>query len=157
MLKLKVKYHDPNMPRLKKLDVGDWIDLYVVDVLNLPAFRWDEEKKGWEIFSGDIVKVSLGISVELPLGYEAHIAPRSSLFKKHKLILTNSIGIIDNSYCGNEDIWKGYLYCLQGHTILKKYERILQFKIVKNMPPIYIEEVDDLRNKNRGGFGSTGE
>ena len=157
MLKLKVKYHDPYMPRLKKLEVGDWVDLCVVDILNFSSVRQRGDLNGWEIWEGDIIIISLGVSIEMPAGYEALIAPRSSLFKKHGLILPNSPAIVDNSYCGDNDIWKVYLYCLKGYSILKKYERILQFRILRNMENTYIEEVEVLGNKNRGGFGSTGE
>ena len=122
MLKLKVKYHDPYMPRLKKLEVGDWVDLCVVDILNFSSVRQRGDLSGWEIWEGDIIIISLGVSIEMPAGYEALIAPRSSLFKKHGLILPNSPAIIDNSYCGDNDIWKVYLYCLKGYSILKKYE-----------------------------------
>jgi dUTP pyrophosphatase len=141
------------MPRLVKLDNGDWVDLYLVDIVNLPdRFTGD----GWHIRQGDILQISLGVSMELPAGYEAIIAPRSSLFKRHGLILANSIGIIDNSYRGDDDIWGGYLFCLTGETFIKKYERILQFRIIKNQPNVKFEMVDNLNNDSRGGFGSTG-
>lgn len=157
MLSIKIKYHDKNMPRLKKIDKGDWIDLYLVDIVNLPPIRYDKEKDGWDIFEGDVLQVNLGISMELPEGCEAIISPRSSLFKRHRLILTNSIGVIDNAYNGNNDIWGGYLYCLKGQSFIKRYERILQFRILQNQPKdIKFQEVERLENKDRGGFGSTG-
>lgn len=158
MLSIKIKYNDKNMPRLKKIDKSDWIDLYLVDIVNLPHdVRYNKEKDGWDIFEGDVLQVNLGISMELPEGYEAIISPRSSLFKRHRLILTNSIGVIDNKYNGNNDIWGAYLYCLKGQSFIKRYERILQFRILQNQPnDIKFQEVERLENKDRGGFGSTG-
>ena len=161
MLKIKVKYHDPKMPRLGQIDGGDCIDLRVVDIINLPQIRWQEKEQGWWVYSGDELFISLGVSIEVPDDYRCNIYPRSSLWKKHGLILTNSVGIIDNRYKGDNDMWKCWLYCIgrdnKTPSLLKKYERILQFEVVPRMKSVYIQEVEHLGNKNRGGFGATGK
>ena len=145
-LQLKVKYFDKNIKRLEKISQGDWIDLRAAsDVIMHP---------------GDFKLIPLGIAVELPEGYEAHIVPRSSTFKNFGIIQTNSMGIIDHSYCGNNDQWLMPAYCLENRhkdkTLIKKNDRICQFRIVKNQPTLKIKEVDYLDNEDRGGHGSTG-
>lgn len=165
MLNIKIKYHDKNMPKLKLIDCGDWIDLRVAGITNLESHRFDENKQAWRIYEGEVVAVSFGISVLLPKKYEAIIAPRSSLFLKHGLILTNSPGLIDNSYCGDDDIWRGVFFKVYNSpgkpifTYLKKYERIAQFRIQKNMPRhrIQLVEVSHIGRPPRGSYGSSGE
>ena len=93
--------------------------------------------------------------MELPKGYEAHIVPRSSTFKNYGIIQTNSCGIVDGSYCGDEDMWRMPVYAVRD-TRIEKNDRICQFRIVENQPKIEFEEVAHLDNQNRGGFGSTG-
>lgn len=93
--------------------------------------------------------------MKLPEGYEAHVVPRSSTFKKWGIIQTNSMGIIDNSYCGDNDIWGLPVYATRDTRILRG-DRVCQFRIVKKMPHLNIEEVEHLTDNNRGGFGSTG-
>jgi dUTP pyrophosphatase len=93
--------------------------------------------------------------MELPEGYEAHILPRSSTFKKFGIILSNSEGIIDNSFRGDNDIWGFPAIALRPTTIYRG-DRICQFRIVKKQPQVEFEEVESLGNDNRGGFGSTG-
>ena len=142
MNKIKIIYHDKNMPKLEFINGNsDWIDL--------------RAREGGSFKKGDFALIDLGISMELPSGYEAYIVPRSSTFKRHGIIQTNSIGIIDNSYCGTNDIWKMPCYFTKD-TIIEKYERICQFRIMKKMEDINFEEVEELNNKNRGGFGSSG-
>lgn len=149
---IKIKYH-ADIEKIKKIEVGDWIDLRAAE----------------DVFIGygEFKTISLGVSMKLPEGYEAHVAPRSSTFKNFGIIMTNSIGIIDNSYCGDDDIWGFPAYCLepkQGDpfeaeewgTQIKKGERICQFRIVKKQPSVTFEEVETLGGVNRGGFGSTG-
>ena len=153
---LKVKQHDPNMPPLERH--GDWIDLRFCGIH--PASptnpkEWDMGDNSYCFFPDDFYILSLGISVEIPSGYEAHILPRSSLFKRHGIFMANSMGVIDNSYCGDDDIW-GFPAYFTRYTILRLYERIAQFRLVKVMPPIKIEYVQKLGNKNRGGFGQSG-
>jgi len=105
--------------------------------------------------AGEFKAIRLGIAMKLPDGYEAHVVPRSSTFKKYKIIQTNSIGIIDNSYSGNSDEWR-FPVIASEETFIEKGDRICQFRIVKTMPKILITEVENLSGKNRGGFGSTG-
>lgn len=142
MNNIKIIYHDKDMPKLEFINgKSDWIDL--------------RAKNGGLFKKGDFALIDLGISIELPPNYEAYIVPRSSTFKKHGIIQTNSIGIIDNSYCGTDDVWKMPCYFTKDTTI-EKYERICQFRIMKKMGDINFEEVEKLNNKNRGGFGSSG-
>lgn len=108
-----------------------------------------------ELNPGEYTLIPLGIAVQLPDGYEAIIAPRSSSFKKFGVIQTNSIGVIDTSYCGNDDEWKWAVFAINTCHI-KKGDRVCQFRIQRVMDSIEIEEVDDLENESRGGFGSSG-
>lgn len=139
-MKIKVKYHTDILP-LEMNDNGDWVDL-----------RAAQDMKLWE---GCSYRIPLGISVELPEGYEAHVAPRSSTFKNWGIIQTNSVGVIDNSYCGDNDIWMMPVYATR-FTEIKKNDRICQFRIVEKQPHLEFETVDHLENKDRGGFGITG-
>jgi len=140
-LEIKVKYHLDELERIKKIRVGDWIDLRSAEKVIMPP--------------GSYRLISLGISVELPCGYEAHIAPRSSTFINFGIIMVNSPGIIDETYCGNNDIWYFSAYALNTCNI-KVNDRICQFRIVEKQQLAYITEVDFLENDDRGGFGSTG-
>lgn len=146
---VKVKYFSDDIPRLKVDPKGDLIDLYAAEDMILHA--------------GDEALIPLGIAMELPACFRANLLPRSSTFKKWGIIVTNSIGVIDHSYCGDNDEWKLAVYCLIARhfkdgkpcTVIKKGDKIAQFEIV----PAYkfeIEEVDHLGNEDRGGFGSTG-
>ena len=94
--------------------------------------------------------------MELPKGYEAHIVPRSSTFKNYGIIQTNSCGIVDCTYCGDEDMWRMPVYATRD-TVIGENERICQFRIFENMPQINFDEVESLGNANRGGFGTTGK
>lgn len=138
---IQIKYL-PNSPRLEKLEVGDWIDLYTYEDVVL--------------FKGDSKIVSLGVCMKLPKGYEAIVAPRSSTFKRWGVIQTNGIGVIDNQFCGDADIWGMPLYATRDVTI-PKGTRLCQFRIQERQPDILFKEVDFLNDKSRGGFGSTGE
>lgn len=140
MEKIKVKYHTDILP-IEINDKGDWIDL-----------RAAEDMKLW---AGHDYYIPLGISVELPEGYEAHIAPRSSAFKRWGIIQANSVGVIDHSYCGDNDIWMMPVYATR-FTKIHKNDRICQFRIVEKQPHLEFEVVDHLGNEDRGGFGSTG-
>ena len=140
MEKIKVKYHTDILP-LEINDKGDWIDL-----------RAAEDMKLW---AGHDYYIPLGISVELPEGYEAHISPRSSAFKRWGIIQANSVGVIDNSYCGDNDIWMMPVYATR-FTKIHKNDRICQFRIIRKQPEIMFETVGHLGNEDRGGFGSTG-
>lgn len=141
-INIDVLYHNSDLIPINFLENGDWIDLRAA--------------KEYKLFSGDFVLIDLGISVKLPEGYEAHIVPRSSTFKNWGIIQTNSIGIIDNSYCGENDIWMMPALVTKG-TDIHVNDRVCQFRIVKKMPNnIKINKVEHLNTKNRGGFGSTG-
>ena len=140
-MKLQIKYHNEEIEKIKKIDKGDWIDLRAAEKV--------------ELKQGDFALISLGVSMKLPDGYEAHLAPRSSTFKTWGIIQTNSIGVVDNSYSGNNDIWKMPVYATRD-TIINVNDRICQFRIMPKMPVLDVEEVDNLEGPDRGGFGSTG-
>lgn len=139
---IKIKYHSKELKKIEKIEKGDWIDLRAAETVKF-------EKDDYKL-------ISLGISMELPEGYEAHVVPRSSTFKNFGVIQTNSMGVIDESYKGDGDIWKFPAYALRDTTI-ELNERICQFRIVEKMPPINFVEVSKLENENRDGFGSTGK
>lgn len=154
MEQIKIKYH-ADIDKLEKISIGDWIDLRAAEDVFIPL--------------GEMKAISLGVSMKLPEGYEAHVAPRSSTFKNFGVILTNSMGIIDNSYSGTNDIWLFPAYCLRDDSVrrdisgkveygtwIRKNDRIAQFRIVKSQPPIEFVEVDELDETDRGGYGSTG-
>lgn len=139
--KILIKYHNNNIDRIKKIAKGDWIDLRAAETV--------------EMKTGDFKIISLGVSMKLPDGYEAHVVPRSSTYKKWGILQTNSMGVIDNSYSGNNDIW-GMPVLAMRDTTVHENDRICQFRIVKKQPKIDFEEVDYLVGEDRGGFGSTG-
>ena len=141
MLNIDIVYHNPNMPKLEKIDKGDWIDL--------------RASVGGSFKAGDFALIDLGVSMRLPEGYEAHIAPRSSTFKNYGIIQTNSIGVVDNSYSGTNDVWKMPCFFTR-NTVIEPNDRICQFRIVKKMEPVSCTEVTELNSTDRGGFGSTG-
>lgn len=141
MLNVDVIYHNPNMPKLEKIDKGDWIDL--------------RASVGGSFKRGDFALIDLGVSMRLPDGYEAHIAPRSSTFKNWGIIQTNSIGVVDNSYSGTNDVWKMPCFFTRD-TVIEPNDRICQFRIVKKMEPVFFTEVTELNSTDRGGFGSSG-
>jgi dUTP pyrophosphatase len=108
---------------------------------------------------GEFRLIPLGVAMKLPDGYEAHIAPRSSTFKNYGIIMTNSVGVVDNSYCGPNDMWKFPAFKLGAGLkgpLIKKGERICQFRIIKKQPKIVFEDSTLEDQKDRGGFGSTG-
>lgn len=137
---IKIKYFTDIEP-LNKIDTGDWIDLRAAEDATL---KKDEFKL-----------IPLGVAMKLPEGYEAHIVPRSSTYKKFGIIQTNHQAVIDESYCGNNDQWFYPAYALRD-TEIHKNDRICQFRIVKKQPSINFQIVDILEDPNRGGFGSTG-
>ena len=140
-MKIKVKYFADIEP-LEKIDKGDWIDLRAAADVTL--------KKG------EYALIPLGVGMILPKGYEAHVAPRSSTYKHFKIILANSMGIIDNCYCGDNDQWHFTAIALED-TVIHKNDRICQFRIVEKQPPIEFETVKKLGDVDRGGLGSTGK
>lgn len=138
---IKIKYHTDEIDKIKEIAVGDWIDLRAAETVAMNT--------------GDFKLISLGVSMKLPEGYEAHVVPRSSTFKKWGVLQTNSTGIIDNSYSGTNDIWRFPALAMRD-TVINKNDRICQFRIVKRQPTVEFEEVDTLDSVDRGGFGSTG-
>ena len=144
-LEILVRYHDdydgPPLEKIEKISVGDWIDLRAARDINLSV--------------GDFRIIPLGISMKLPEGYEAHIVPRSSTFKRWGILQANSMGVVDNSYSGDGDIWGMPVFAVKT-AIIQKNDRICQFRIVKKMPSVEFVEVDHLDGPDRGGFGSTG-
>ena len=140
-LVIKVKYFDSEIKPLKKISVGDWIDLRSAESVKLEA--------------GEIAIIRLGVGMILPDGYEALVLPRSSTPRKFGIVCANSMGVIDNSYSGDSDEWKFPAVALRD-TEIKKGDRICQFRIVKNQPSIKFQTVDRLNEISRGGIGSTG-
>lgn len=94
--------------------------------------------------------------MKLPEGYEAHVVPRSSTFKNFGVIQTNHMGVIDGSYCGDNDMWRMPVLAVRD-TQIHVNDRICQFRIMKNQPAINFDEVERLEETDRGGFGSTGK
>ena len=140
-MEILIKYHNPDLVRLEKLAVGDWIDLRAAENVTLRA--------------GEFRIISLGVSMRLPEGYEAHLVPRSSTFKKWGIIQVNHMGIIDNSYSGDGDVW-GMAVMAMRDTEICLNDRICQFRIMERMPAVEVREVEHLEGPDRGGFGSTG-
>lgn len=140
-LTVKIKYHTDISP-LEKYDNGDWIDLRAAEDVEMKA--------------GEFRFISLGVSMKLPEGYEAHIVPRSSTYRHWGIIQANHLGVVDNSYCGNNDIWKFPALAIRD-TVIYKNERICQFRIEKKQPKFDWMTVEDMEDPDRGGFGSTGK
>ena len=159
---IRIKYFE-GAKKLEKISKGDWIDLYANKDMFIPE--------------GTRAMIPLGVAMELPEGYEAHLAPRSSTFKTWGIIQTNSVGVVDHSYMGDNDQWHMPVYCLVGKdrkydecgimedcgiymnncgTFIHKGDKIAQFRIMEVQPEIEFEEVEHLGNEDRGGFGSTG-
>lgn len=140
-MKIPIKYFADIDP-IEKIEAGSWIDLRASEDVNM--------------YTGQFKLIPLGVGMILPEGYEAIIAPRSSTFKHFGIIVANSIGVIDPSYCGEEDQWMLAAFALR-EVEIKKNERICQFRIQKVQPDIEFEVVDNLKDTSRGGFGSTGK
>lgn len=138
---IPIKYFSDAMERVRTIENGDWIDLRAAETVEMKA--------------GEFAMIPLGIAMQLPEGYEAHVVPRSSTFKNFGILQTNSMGVIDNSYCGDNDQWKFPAYAVRD-TVIHKNDRICQFRIIKKQPKVYFATVEHLNNKDRGGFGSTG-
>ena len=142
MVNVKIKYFDKDIEKLDYIDgKSDWIDLRASEEVML--------KKG------EFKLIPLGVAMELPNGFEAHIVPRSSTFKNFGIIQTNHMGVIDQSYCGDSDMWRFPAYAIRD-TVIHKNDRICQFRIMRNQPNIVFNEVKHLKGDDRGGFGSTG-
>ena len=143
MENIRIKYFTDRIDKLEYIDgKSDSIDLRASETVELKA--------------GEFKLIPLGVAMELPKGYEAHVVPRSSTFKNYGLLQVNSCGIIDGSYCGDEDMWRMPVYATRD-TVVNFNDRICQFRIMQNQPQIVFQEVNALGNSNRGGFGSTGK
>ena len=142
MKEIKIKYLNDEITRLEYIDgKSDWIDLRSAEEVELKA--------------GEFKLIHLGVAMQLPEGYEAHIVPRSSTFKKWGIIQTNHCGIVDNTYCGPNDWWCMPVFALRD-TKIEVNDRICQFRIQKNQPTLVFNEGEEMEADNRGGFGSTG-
>ncbi|RHQ81849.1 dUTP diphosphatase [Clostridium sp. AF22-10] len=139
---IKIKYLSDDIEKLNKISVGDWIDLRCA--------------KETVLKGGEFALIPLGVAMQLPEGYEALMVPRSSTFKHFGIIQTNSMGVIDESYRGDNDQWHFPAYAMRD-TVIHINDRICQFRIVKHQPEIEFQKVEDLGNLDRGGIGSTGK
>ena len=139
---IKIRYFPGAAQPLDYIDgKSDWIDLRAAERVELKA--------------GQFRLIRLGVAMALPAGYEAHVVPRSSTFKTWGILQTNSMGVIDGSYCGDNDEWRMPVYATRD-TCIEQGARICQFRIVENQPKIVFEPVEHLEGPDRGGFGSTG-
>lgn len=149
-MEIRIKYFEGAV-RLKKIAKGNWIDVYA--------------NKDMFIKEGEGAMIPLGFALELPRGYEAHLAPRSSTFKTWGIIQTNSVGVVDDTYIGDNDQWHMPVFCLKGKdvnedfkgTFIKSGDKIGQFRTMEVMGDIELLEVDSFGNEDRGGFGTTGK
>lgn len=140
-MKIKIQYLNDEIERLCYIDgKSDWIDLRAAETVSLKE--------------GEFALIPLGVAMQLPAGFEAHIVPRSSTFKNFGIIQTNHMGVIDESYAGPNDWWYMPVYALRD-TVIQKNDRICQFRIMEHQPQIEFEEAS-LSGEDRGGFGSTG-
>lgn len=170
-LKIKIKVLTKGcMPIILKK--GDWIDLIAAEDIHIPApqagTQYTKDDKKYRDVEISTVYIPLGISVELPKGFEAIIASRSSSPKKLNIFIPNGIGIIDNVYKGDDDQWY-YVASSLKETIIEKGDRICQFRIQLSQKAtmwqklkwlfssgIELVRVNSHNNINRGGLGSTG-
>lgn len=140
---INIKYLTDSIDKLTYIEgKSDWIDLRAAETVDMEPMEFK--------------LIPLGIAMQLPAGYEAHVIPRSSTFKNFGIIQANSMGLIDESYCGDNDQWYFPAIALRKTTILAN-DRICQFRIMKHQPQIEFREVDNLNNESRGGIGSTGK
>lgn len=143
VLNVPIKYFDESLPQVEKIQVGNWIDLYAREDVTIDCLK--------------SARIPLNVAMELPEGYEAHILPRSSTFNKWGIILANSQGIVDTSYKGDNDEWLfNAISLVEGGSVIKKGDRIAQFRIMREMPKTNFIPTKVLGNKDRGGFGTTG-
>ena len=143
MEQIKIKYFSDKIEKLTYIDgKSDWIDLRSAEEVVM--------KKG------EFRLIPLGVAMELPKGYEAHVVPRSSTFKNFGIIQTNHQGVIDCSYCGDNDQWFMPVYAVRD-TEIHVNDRICQFRIMENQPRLLFDEVEHFENADRGGHGSTGK
>lgn len=140
---IKIRYLSDKIEPLTYIaGKSDWIDLRAAEDVSLSA--------------GDFKLIPLGIAMQLPAGYEAHVIPRSSTYKNFGIIQANHMGLIDESYCGDNDQWFFPAIALRD-TVIHAGDRICQFRIMEHQPALNFETVDTLGNADRGGIGSTGK
>jgi dUTP pyrophosphatase len=137
-MKIKINTHGNKMPETH----GEWTDLSTAEDVTLSQ--------------NEFKIISLGVSMQLPEGYYAEMLPRSSTFKNFGILMANSMGVIENSYCGDNDIW-GFPALAMRDTTIPEGTRVCQFRLVKCAEPVEFEQVETLGNPDRGGFGSTGK
>jgi dUTP pyrophosphatase len=143
MKTIKIKYFSDKIEKLTYIDgKSDWIDLRAAEEVELKR--------------GDFRLIKLGVGMQLPEGFEAHIVPRSSTFKNFGILQTNHMGVIDESYCGDNDQWMFPALAVRD-TVIHVNDRICQFRIMEHQPQIVFEETETLSGVDRGGFGSTGK
>ena len=141
-MEIEIKYFTDKIDKIQYIaGKSDWMDLRCAEEIEMKA--------------GEFRLVPLGIGMKLPKGYEAHVVPRSSTFKNFGLIQTNSMGVVDESYCGDNDQWFWPAYALRD-TVIHVNDRICQFRIMEHQPAFDFKEVEKLDGIDRGGFGSTG-
>ena len=141
--KLKIKYHVKELEKLRYIDgKSDWIDLRVAENVSMKQ--------------GEYRLISMGISVEIPKGYEMLIVPRSSAYKNFGILQTNAMGVVDESFCGDNDIIHMPILAMRD-TEIHINDRIGQFRLMPHQPEVHFIEVDHLDNEDRGGFGPTGK
>ena len=142
MEKIRIKYFTDKIEKLRYIDgKSDWIDLRAAEDVTLKA--------------GEFKLIPLGIAMELPKGYEAHVVPRSSTFKNFGILQTNSMGIIDETYCGDNDQWFFPALAMRD-TQIHVNDRICQFRIMSHQPHVESQRTDLLGGTDRGGLGSPG-
>ena len=142
MEKIRIKYFDPELEKLAYIGgKSDWIDLRASETMELKA--------------GEFRLIPLGVAMELPAGYEAHVVPRSSTFKNFGIIQANHMGMVDESYCGDNDQWYFPAIAMRD-TVIHAGDRICQFRIVEHQPKLNFVAVKTFGNSDRGGIGSTG-
>ena len=148
-MEIKIKYFE-GARKLEQIEKGNWIDVYANEDVFIPL--------------GDAVKIPLGFAMELPKGFEGHMLPRSSTYERWGIVSPHGMGIIDDTYIGDNDQWHFFARCDKAihykddewGTWIRKGDKIAQFRIQEAMPKINLIEVESLGNSNRGGFGTTG-
>lgn len=157
-MELKVRYIDKNLTKMEKIDKGDLVDLRASMIY---TYDYIEDKKiektfPYEYKAGETIFVKLGFAMEMPKGKKADVVPRSGTFKNYGLLLTNSVGKIDNKFNGNDDEW-GAMFWATRDGVMNYNDRILQFEVVDTvMDNVEFTFVEELGNNNRGGYSSTG-
>ena len=140
---IRIKYQSDAIEKLTYIEgKSDWIDLRAAEDVVMKQ--------------GEFQLIKLGVSMQLPAGYEAVIVPRSSTYKNFGIIQTNHMGVVDETYCGDNDVWMMPALAMRD-TEIHVNDRICQFRIQKHQPQIQFEEVEALGNADRGGIGSTGK